>query len=690
MSDFFEYLEAQAQLENLPFRNAAAIGIDRAERSLGSFVASAQGEKEFAARIALVQEQIVRIATEVCDEYGYDDPAHIARLIVGQMEVISGGANVKGDPNGVPMLNPNSAGDENKNTNPDIPELASGDMQSATEFNFPWNGALPKGETMDMGRSKSSAYMHPQFNGYDEDWDPIEYKSDEGPAAWSMRDDEGMPSEDETEAGRLFEQQRRRDEEGGAPLGETTVDDTEFEGFEGLEDDLSKSDNPNHGEARDIADRVRKRREWHGDDDSWKNYRSDQYHPVNAKTAAERMDLDGLASMMPPSKAVEYLVNEGMPYHEARTRVDEYVNHLNPGWASKHWTAGNWGYSFEDDESAGVDETEMINMAGRPSAEEAANLYQQMRISPEQKNEFSRLLADHWMQMYPQIDPQEISNMIKEGVGSVAGMLSMSSSRKKMSTERMAKLIRYANQWGKFNTVEFDLGSVSPEDQYQINTGLYEGVLVPFDEMWTLESEINAMGYDLDDIAYVQPVNDPKPNQMVLQFDDQGRSTTVPFGQLNQSPSVQMQPMQRGTVQPDEEQAGLDYGVYMANNKEAAGFIPSSPDDARKEVDNVSRLFAQLDGSDSGDDEFEVTSMPGEKSIVPPKRQRQIHKDIAETEQAEDTPQSKYRGIQENSGFRVRREAPGKPTRTKSPLKGDVKLWTGTVNKIMGSIKKDN
>jgi hypothetical protein len=53
------------------------------------------------------------------------------------------------------------------------------------------------------------------------------------------------------------------------------------------------------------------------------------------------MDFNSLSEIMTPSDAVGHLVEAGMPQHEAKDRIDFYVNHVNPGWASKNWTSAD-------------------------------------------------------------------------------------------------------------------------------------------------------------------------------------------------------------------------------------------------------------------------------------------------------------------------------------------------------------
>jgi hypothetical protein len=169
----FEHLEAQAAEENLPFKNAAVVAIDRCERRFGSFVMSAKGEKEFDARIDLVRSEVAKIAQAVCEEHGYDDPQHIAALALGQLDVLAARNSDSADTDSVgnaerqkldtqdpagyytepsPKLNPGSSGDNMKNTNPAIPELTPDDKQHPDDFEWPWDSPLPAANLVDAGK----------------------------------------------------------------------------------------------------------------------------------------------------------------------------------------------------------------------------------------------------------------------------------------------------------------------------------------------------------------------------------------------------------------------------------------------------------------------------------------------------------------------------------------------------------
>lgn len=367
MSDMFNYLEAQAREENLPFRNAAAVAIDRAERRFGSFVESAQGDKEFNARLALVAEEIVKIANETCEEYGYDDPQHVAKLVIGQLQILAeakpetgGEADEKQKLPTMPTdgyyteptvaLNPNSAGDNMKNTNPDIPELAPDESQHPKDKEWPWDSPIPmegdglertnvsdqkpeqKGPKTQTFPNKGQADPVTSKTAAEPNWNNSDMDED---AAWDDSDEyEDVPlvgynSEDDLEDPALYELQEEMD----APYSDMSpmYQSERLKKWEGpVDSDKSGLHGDNGGAGSLWSDRK-----------NWKNYRDQQYKPTMAKAAAERMDFNALSELMSPSEAVENLVSAGMPQHEAKDRIDFYVNHVDPGWAHKSWTAGN-------------------------------------------------------------------------------------------------------------------------------------------------------------------------------------------------------------------------------------------------------------------------------------------------------------------------------------------------------------
>lgn len=88
MADIFEYLEFQAESDNEPMRKAAAIAVSRAERVF-SFLKKASSKNEFDSRLALVEDNIQKIVTEACEEFGYDDTEHISKVVRGQIELLA-------------------------------------------------------------------------------------------------------------------------------------------------------------------------------------------------------------------------------------------------------------------------------------------------------------------------------------------------------------------------------------------------------------------------------------------------------------------------------------------------------------------------------------------------------------------------------------------------------------------------
>jgi hypothetical protein len=432
MSDMFNYLEAQAREENLPFRNAAAVAIDRAERRFGSFVESSQGDKEFNARLALVAEEIVKIANDTCEEYGYDDPQHIAKLVIGQLQILAeakpeagGEADEKQKLPTMPAdgyyteptvaLNPNSAGDHMKNTNPDIPELSPDDSQNPPDKEWPWDSPIPM-EGDGLERTNVSDQRPEQKGPKTQTFpnkgqaDPVTSSFLAEAADWSEDDESELMKDLDIDPGMLEP----------PAVSSDSLDDTEAD----WEDLWSAPDDPVESvpEEEDSWESVqegmdapysrmspmyqsRGLRRYEGpvqdasglhsknpygqasvwdDRRNWKNYRDQQYRPAMAKAAAERMDFNALSELMTPSEAVDNLVSAGMPQHEAKDRIDFYVNHVDPGWAHKSWTSANkdlYEQLLEMDEPSEeelsamptqnvISEDEMMDLAAE---EEAAN-----------------------------------------------------------------------------------------------------------------------------------------------------------------------------------------------------------------------------------------------------------------------------------------------------------------------------
>ena len=337
MSDVFEYLDAKAREENIPFKNAAAVAIDRAERRFGSFVAGSKGEKEFNSRIALVEEEILKIATNVCEEQGFDDPQHIARLILGQLEVLADRSTDSADtasignierqtlkpmdPNGyytdpTIALNPNSAGDHMHNTNPPIPELKPDDKQHPDDAKWPWNSDIPR--TGDgLTQVDIDKPMQPEFNVGDGTM-TFPNKGQADPVTSSKKKSNLGGGEPEDYAGEFRPLSELNNIKMRLAEGASVEDiQKEFSQFI-AENDLSSEDI----EALRIIGKP-----------------LDRLQSSLLKEAAERMDFNSIAEAMTPSEAVNHLVESGMEKHEASDRIYWYVNHVNPGWANKSWTA---------------------------------------------------------------------------------------------------------------------------------------------------------------------------------------------------------------------------------------------------------------------------------------------------------------------------------------------------------------
>lgn len=361
MSDMFEYLEAQAREENLPFRNAAVVAIDRAERRFGSFVSSAQGSKEFNARLDLVKDEIYKIAADACEEHGYDDSEHIAKLVVGQIEALAETQKLKSqDPEGYytepsPKLNPGSAGDNMKNTNPAIPELTPDDSQHPTDKEWPWDSELPKANLVDADKP-----MQPEFNVGDKTMTfPDKGQADPVTSKTAMFDDSlnSYP---------------------GEPLGEDDYDQEHPEDFdeEVAEDESMFADDPQFDRGAFL--------DAHGQKSPRQLAEEEYYEAMGdgleqrssaAKEAAERMDFNSLSEMMTPSEAIGHLVEAGMPSHEAKDRIDFYVNHVNPGWAHKNWTSSENKESMWD--TSDPDLLDMSYEVDAPTTESIRQVYQQ-------------------------------------------------------------------------------------------------------------------------------------------------------------------------------------------------------------------------------------------------------------------------------------------------------------------------
>ena len=387
MSDMFEYLEAQAAEENLPFKNAAVVAIDRSERRFGSFVSSAQGDKEFQSRLALVMSEIEKIAVETCEEYGYDDPQHIAKLVLGQIQLLAERGSNSADTDSIgkakrqdmptqdpagyytdpsPKLNPGSAGDNMKNTNPAISELKPFDQQHPSDLSYPNDGPLPKANLVNADKP-----MQPEFNVADSTMtfpdkgqaDPVTSKT-----AYYM-DDTWTSDESVDDFIDRKQQERGRGLQG---MTDYAVAPDAFSEEEDLQDQLEPEEDPtakNYSlEDRDINGSKFEER-------NWKNYRDQQHKPAMAKAAAERMDFNSLSEIMTPSDAVGHLVEAGMPQHEAKDRIDFYVNHVNPGWASKNWTSTVEKESLWDTNDPAL--VEMSHNVGSPSVEDIRGSYEQ-------------------------------------------------------------------------------------------------------------------------------------------------------------------------------------------------------------------------------------------------------------------------------------------------------------------------
>lgn len=356
MSDLFEYLEAQAREDDGPFVNAASISVDRAERKFASFLSSAKGEKEFNSRINLVSDDIHKIAVSVCEEYGYGDPEHVANIVLGQLQMLADRnsdssktdsiGNIKRekldsqDPSGYytdpsPKLNPGSAGDNMHNTNPAIPELTPDESQSPTDASWPHDAEI-SGYSNLVDADKP---MQPENHvgdstmtfGPGNQADPVTASKKK-----SNLVDQDHAGEWEFPVQSMEAIQKRLQE--GA-----TMEDIQREFADFIQQNNLKL---NDLYSINLDKRVGAVSDPNDPDALVEDAINEILDETNGegemiKSAAERMDFNRLSEMMTPSEAIDELVGEGMPQHEAKDRIDFYVNHINPGWASKHWTSAN-------------------------------------------------------------------------------------------------------------------------------------------------------------------------------------------------------------------------------------------------------------------------------------------------------------------------------------------------------------
>lgn len=346
MSDMFEYLEAVAREDDTPFRNSAAISIDRAERKYASFLSAAQGDKEFESRISLVRDDIEKIAASTCEEYGYDDANHIVSLVLGQLEMLSarnsdssktdsiGDAKKQDlksqDPDGYytdpsPELNPGSSGDHQKNTNPPIPELKPDASQHPDDFEYPWDSALPSANLVDADKP-----MQPEDHHGDSTM-TFPNKGQADPVTSSKKKSETLNPDNSVDLEGYHSVMRQIKEMFG--MGKSVPDVMRQFGNQ------LRSWNVGEGDLRKVMRDAQHEQNLNTVQNF--NFVKDFFPISSIKEAAENMNFNAFSENMTPSEAVEELVNSGMPHHEAKDRIDFYVNHINPGWAHKQWTSAN-------------------------------------------------------------------------------------------------------------------------------------------------------------------------------------------------------------------------------------------------------------------------------------------------------------------------------------------------------------
>lgn len=344
MSDMFEYLEAEAQRDNIPFKNSAIVSIDRAERNFSSFLSAAQGEKEFQSRLALIAEDIQKIAEDVCEEHGYDNPEHVAKLVVGQLELLSarnsdssetdGIGNIERqelkpmDPNGyytepTIALNPNSAGDHMHNTNPDIPELKPDESQHPSDKKWPWDADLPEANFVDADTPMQPADHHGDSTM------TFPNKGQADPVTASKKKSEVLDQTGDFGDYPSVMEKIKEMFRSGASMVDVMRDFG----------DKLRSWNVTESDLRPVMYEAEHQKRLDTAQDA--AFARDFSSPFmgSFKEAAERMDFNSISEMMTPQQAIDHLKESGMEEYEASDRIHWYVNHVNPGWAHKSWMA---------------------------------------------------------------------------------------------------------------------------------------------------------------------------------------------------------------------------------------------------------------------------------------------------------------------------------------------------------------
>ena len=380
MSDMFEYLEAQAREDDGPFVNATSVSVDRAERRFASFLSASKGDKEFNSRMDLVSNDILKIAADVCEEYGYSDSEHVASIVIGQLQMLADRNSDSSktdsigeikrekldsqDPSGYytepsPKLNPGSAGDNMHNTNPSISELTPDDRQHPDDLSYPNDGALPKANLVDADKP-----MQPENHVGDSTMTFGEGNQAE-PVTASKKKSEAVDFDDSVELEgyhSVLDQVKQMLYRGasvpqimqnfGDKLRSWNIDESNLRDVMREQTHQKNLDTAqNWNLMRDMTSSVLNDfggnsiaiSAMEGEEDIDPDDIDDSIRNAsrleNLKEAAERMDFNSFAEMMTPSEAIEQLVGSGMPQHEAKDRIDFYVNHINPGWAGKHWTS---------------------------------------------------------------------------------------------------------------------------------------------------------------------------------------------------------------------------------------------------------------------------------------------------------------------------------------------------------------
>lgn len=559
MSDMFEYLEAQAREENLPFKNAAAVAIDRSERRFGSFISGAQGAGEFNSRLALVESEVRKIADAVCEEYGYGDPEHIAKLALGQLQLFAAdaetGDNYQQDrqdlktqsPEGYytepsPKLNPGKAGDENSNAlSPiDVGSVRNQlDNQTATEFNYPWNGDIGDPSPV-RDRVDADTPMQPEFNVGDKTMtfpnkgqaDPVTSKTAAEPNWNNSNFDESAAWDDSDDA---LEQRRDEWEYAEDSYENPWVDDQDFMNWA----KPSRGAGPDNYRTQDVLGPE----DFDNPKDYWESLRSEYDQEKNvivddphiSKAAAERMDFNSLKETMTPSEAIDHLKEAGMEEHEAKDRVDWYVNHVDPGWAHKAWTSSEQKESVWDQSDPTL--IEMSSDIGDVDVDQIRALYEQYANSD--SFETAQDAINAIFAMYAEnASPNQI-NQIAESVGQATGRM----------PSNVEEVIQHITRFAKTKTAD--------------HVGVYRDILNMINE------RIDRGDLSEAQIKSLEETRHEVEQQYEMALADRGMEAGISHEELSwEEPRV---PMDETEVKMMDQAQGIDGGAPVGIDPETGG-----------------------------------------------------------------------------------------------------------------------